>query len=135
MCSNRKKNPPVIVEWLREDRGDNIAIKYGQQVFTVDCEGHLYSSCYKRSETASLENGTCTTTISGLSDLKVGYTFSISNSPVVIGKVLESHLFGYCFLSCDSDGNVSLTDIGYDEIVQYFRDGNIKRIVKATVYC
>lgn len=133
MDANKKKDTPVIVEWLGEDRGDNLAIKYGQRIFTVDCSGNLNSQRYKRAEAVTLTDGTYTSVIEGMTDLKPGFTYTISNSPIVLGKVLESHLFGYRFLSCGAEGNVSITDMDYADIVRHCQDGDIKMVHKVIV--
>lgn len=130
MEANRKSEEPVIVEWLGETRGDNLAIKHGRRVYTVDCTGNLHSRCYKRSEVVKLMDGTFTSSIDGLSDLKPGYTYTISNSPIVIGKVLESHLFGYRFLRFGPEGNVTISDMDYEEVIRHYQNGDIKILQK-----
>lgn len=130
MESKNPKETPEIMEWLGDERGDNLAIKSGLRVYTVDKYSNLYSQRYKRATSTPLTDGLFTTTISGLSDLKVGYTYSISKSEMVVGKLLESHLFGYRFLSFGPNGNASISDMDYNEIILHFQAGDIKIIRK-----
>lgn len=122
------KNTPVIMEWLGEEQGDNLAIKSGLRVFTVDKHGTMISQRYKRAQARPLTSNIAFYEIDGISDLKVGETYSISQSEVVIGKLLESNLFGYRFLSVTPQGDVTFTDIDYAEAIVHFQSGNIKRI-------
>lgn len=133
MEANKPKEALVIMEWLEDDRGDNLAIKTGLRVFTVDKYGNLNSQRYKRVSCTPLPEGTSTSTIEGLSDLRVGYTYTISQSEMVVGKLLESHLFGYRFLSFSPTGNVSFTDMSYEDIIRHCQDGNIRIIHKVRI--
>lgn len=133
MEEKKKQDGPTIVEWLGKTRGDNLAIKHGRRIYTVDCSGNLHSRCYKRAETAPLTDGTCTSTIEGLSDLRPGYTYTIFKSPIVVGKVLESHLFGCCFLSFGPEGNVSISDMDYEDVIRHCQDGDIKIVQKVII--
>ena len=133
MEAKKKHEGPTIVEWLGEKRGDNLAIKHGRRIYTVDCSGNLHSRCYKRAEVSPLTEGTYTSTIEGLTDLKPGYTYTISKSPIVVGKVLESHLFGYRFLCFGPEGNVSISDMDYEEVIRHYQDGDIKIVQKLIV--
>lgn len=123
-------NTPAILEWLGEERGDNLAIKSGLRVFTVDKYGTLTSQRYKRAQARPLSTGVESCQIDGISDLSVGATYSISQSEVVIGKLLESNLFGYRFLAVTPSGQVTFTDIEYAEMIAHLQSGNIKRIRK-----
>lgn len=124
-----KTNPtPAIMEWIGENRGDNLAIKSGLRVFTVDKHGTLKSQRYNRSQARPLSTGIISYDIDGLSDLIVGATYSISQSDVVIGKLLESNLFAYCFLSVTPQGKVTFVDIEYADAVSHIQAGHIKRI-------
>lgn len=125
---DKAKNTPVVVEWLGEDRGDNLAIKSGLRVFTVDKYGTLISQRYKRARARPLTAMTANTTIEGFSDLKIGYTYTISQSDIVIGKLLESNLFGYCFLSVNPQGQVTFVDIDYADVTKHLQAGNIKQV-------
>lgn len=123
-------NAPAILEWLGEERGDNLAIKSGLRVFTVDKYGTLTSQRYKRAQARPLHTGAVSCKIDGISDLKVGATYSISQSEVVIGKLLESNLFGYRFLAVTPNEQVTFTDMHYAEVIAHLQSGNIKRIRK-----
>ena len=123
-------NVPVIMEWLGEERGDNLAIKSGLRVFTVDKHGTLRSQRYKRTQARPLSTDIISCDIEGLSDLKVGATYSISQSDIVIGKLLESNLFAYCFLCVTPQGKVTFVDIEYTDAVRHIQAGHIKRILR-----
>lgn len=126
--SKDTKAAPVIMEWLGEERGDNIAIKSGLRIFTVDKYGTMVSQRYKRAQARPLTSNVVACEIDGISDLKVGDTYSISQSEVVMGKLLELNLFGYRFLSVTPTGDVTFTDIDYTDAIVHFQSGNIKRI-------
>lgn len=128
--NDKAKNTPVIVEWLGEGRGDNLAIKSGLRIFTVDKYGTLVSQRYKHAQARPLTAMTVNTVIEGLSDFKVGYTYTISQSDMVIGKLLESNLFGYRFLSVNPQGLVTFTDINYADVVKHLQAKNIKQVRK-----
>ena len=70
MEANNKKDIPTIIEWLGDDRGDNLAIRFGLRVYTVDRYGNLNSQRYKRALVSPLPEGTYTAPIEGLSDLR-----------------------------------------------------------------
>ena len=121
-------NAPVIMEWLGEERGDNLAIKSGLRVFTVDKYGTLTSQRYKRAQARPLFTEMVSCDIDGISDLKIGVTYSISQSDMLIGKLLELNLFGYRFLAVDPKGQVTFKDMEYADIITHLQSGNIKRI-------
>lgn len=125
--NDKAKNTPVVVEWLGDDRGDNLAIKSGLRIFTVDKYGTLISQRYKRAQARPLTAMTANTTIEGFSDLKIGYTYTISQSDIVIGKLMESNLFGYRFLSVNPQGQVTFIDIDYADVTKHLQAGNIKQ--------
>lgn len=133
MEAGNKKDTPVIVEWLGDDRGDNLAIRFGLRVYTVDRFGNLSSQRYKRALASPLPEGTYTAAIEGLSDLKPGHTYCISNTEIVVGKLIESHLFGYRFLCVTPDGKIAITDISYEDIIRHHKDGNVKVIFKVRI--
>lgn len=128
--NNIAKNTPTVVEWLGDDRGDNLAIKSGLRIFTVDKYGTLTSQRYKRAQARPVTAMTTNTVIEGLSDLKIGYTYTISQSDVVIGKLLESNLFGYRFLSVNPQGHVTFIDIDYVDATKHLQAGNIKQVIE-----
>lgn len=130
---NNKKDTPAIIEWLGDDRGDNLAIRFGLRVYTVDRFGNLNSQRYKRALASPLPEGTYTTPIEGLSDLKPGHTFVISNTEIVVGKLIESHLFGYRFLCVTPEGKIMITDVSYEDIIRHHKDGDIKAIFKVRI--
>ena len=121
-------NAPVIMEWLGEERGDNLAIKSGLRVFTVDKYGTLTSQRYKRAQARPLFTEMVSCDIDGISDLKIGVTYSISQSDMLIGKLLELNLFGYRFLAVDPKEQVTFKDMEYADIIAHLQSGNIKRI-------
>lgn len=123
-----QNNAPAVVEWLGEERGDNLAIKSGHRIFTVDKYGTLASQRYKRAQARLITAMTANTVIEGLSDLRVGYTYTISQSDIVIGKLLESNLFGYRFLSVNPLGQVAFTDMDYADAAKHLQAGNIKQV-------
>lgn len=125
MATNNDKTP-VIMEWAGDVRGDNLAIKVGQRVFTVDKYGTLSSHRYKRAQVRPFPSGPVMTTVEGLTDLTVGNTYSISQSEIMVGKLLESHLFGYTFLSVNPEGKVKFMDVDYDQAITHIQAGNIK---------
>lgn len=107
------------MEWLEGNRGDNIAIKFGRRIYTVDKYGNLFGTRYKKAEAVEPENGTRPRHIEGLADLSLGYTYSISGTPMVVGKLIESNLFGYRFLIFGPDGNVEFWDLDYDDAFRH----------------
>lgn len=133
MEGDKKKEVPTIVEWLGDERGDNLAIRFGLRVYTVDKYGNLSTRRYKRAVASPLTEGTYTVPIEGLTDLKLGYTYTISNSEIVVGKLLESHLFGYRFLCSNPEGRVSILDIDYENIIRHCQDGHIQVVHKVEI--
>jgi len=133
MEGNKKKDVPVIVEWLGDERGDNLAIRFGLRVYAVDKYGNLSSRRYKRTVASPLAEGTYTVPIEGLTDLKYGHTYTIANSEIIIGKLLESHLFGYRFLCVNPEGKITILDIDYEEIIRHCQNGDIKTIHKVKI--
>lgn len=133
MEANQKKDIPAIIEWLGDERGDNLALRYGFRVYTVDRYGNLRSQRYKRATASPLPEGTYTSPIEGLSDLKPGHTYSISNSEIVVGKLLESHLFGYRFLCINPEGKITISDVNYEDTVRHHQNGDIKAIFKVEI--
>lgn len=121
---------PEILEWTGEGKGDGLVIKSGRRIYTVDKYGNLASCRYKRKEAARLEHGTYSTSIEGLTDLKLGGTYSVSQTEIVVGKLLESNLFGYRFLCVKPDGMIAFVDLDYDDAVRYCQSGNIKAVFK-----
>lgn len=129
MTQNKQtKDTPALMEWLGEERGDNLAIKHGLWIYTVDKFGTLISQRYKRAQARPLATQTIARDIEGLSDMQAGNTYTISQSEVVIGKLVESNLFGYRFLCVDSKGQVSFVDLDYVDAVNHFQRGNIKQV-------
>ena len=129
MTQNKRTiDTPALMEWLGEDRGDNLAIKHGLRIYTVDKFGTLISQRYKRAQARPLHTQTITSNIEGLSDMQAGNTYTISQSEVVVGKLVESNLFGYRFLCVDPKGQVSFVDMDYVDAVDHFRRGNIKQV-------
>lgn len=117
------------MEWIGDERGDNLAIKSGLRIYTVDKYGTLISQRYKRNVAVQLTDGVTMTPIDGLADLRVGYTYSISQSEIVLGKLVESNLFGYRFLCINHKGVVAFSDIDYDEAINRCRAGDINTVL------
>lgn len=127
--TKRPKNPPTLLKWLGDEKGDNIAIKHGQRLFTVDKYGTLVSKRFKRNQVSSITNDIDTTQVEGLTDLKIGGTYSISQSNIVIGKILESNLFGYRFFTIDPNEEVGFVDMDYEDIIRHCQAGHVNRIL------
>lgn len=124
----QSKDTPALMEWLGEERGDNLAIKHGLRIYTVDKFGTLISQRYKRAQARPLTDQTIVKDIEGLSDMQVGNTYTISQSEVVVGKLIESNLFGYRFVCVDSKGQISFVDLDYDDAINHFQQNNIKQV-------
>ena len=122
------KNILTIVKWLGDNRGDNLAFRYGQRIYMVDKYGVINSKRYKRAETRPVSNLTCNTTLEGLTDFKIGYTYTILQSELAIGKLTELNLFGYRFMSITPEGQVTFVGIDYDDAMKLLRAGNIKQV-------
>lgn len=125
-----KQSTPIIAKWTGEDRGDNLAFKEGLRVYTIDKYGYLRSQRYKRSQIRLLSDNLKTLPIEGLSDFKIGNTYSISQSDMVIGKLMESNLFGYRFLAINSLGKLVFKDLDYCEAVKLLSSGDIKQVLE-----
>lgn len=129
MEANKKsKEIPVLLEWLADERGDNLAIKFGRRVYTVDKYGNLNSQRYKRVNASEITDGTRAVVIEGLADMRLGTTYTISSTDIVVGKLIESNLFGYRFFCVKPDNTISFVDIDYEDAIRYCQDGNIKII-------
>ncbi len=134
MKTDSKRNTTAeIMEWCGENRGDGIAIKSGLRIFTVDKYGTLISQRYKRSQAIPIHDGTQTSLVEGLTDLKIGDTYSISQSNIVIGKVLESTLFGYRFFAIGPQGEIGFIDMDYEDIIAHCQAGHVNRILLRNV--
>lgn len=118
----------TIMRWTGTERGDNLAIKSGNMMYTVDREGNLYGQRFQYSphDVVSVDRGVISISVNGITDLKIGNTYTIASSEILLGKLLESNLQGYKFLCFKPDGCVTFTDMGYDEVIVHLQAGNIR---------
>ena len=63
------------------------------------------------------------------SDFKIGNTYTISLPDMMVGKLLESHLFGYRFLILNQNGQEAYFDIDYTDVSKLVKAGSIKLVV------